>query len=315
MATWEDFLAGSEDEDEEYPYSLTRSMRDPYLSNLSDFSDFDSIDRYERSEDESIPSSSRAMSYLQAALESPPSEKMYSEYISRRPHYYDEEYRPSIGRRIGAALFGAGAGAIGKPELGMSGVEKIIRAPYERAFENWKTQGLDIATRARLADAARNRKLMAFRELLRGEEREKTGLRRAELEHERTTNAAERAALTEQRRLAGEERAEGREQRAESREQRLTEQFNRTQNRLEGEARERTEGKQRALEAKRFNDAKVRAHSFIRDKFPEKFSNPNDPRDFSLSNKLTGEERRRVIDMIKQQEDFYLRLYGLKEEE
>lgn len=291
MPSWEDYYS----EDEEDPYNLTRSARDPLMEEYGGL-DF---------------SSPEAKAYLEASLQPPPSEEMFNKYISTKPSYYSEEFKPSFGRRLASSLLAGAWGAIRRPEVGVQTALQMQRVPYEKALSEWETEGLDIRTRAGLADRARGRELTALKGVASSKERHDREVAAEIRRVEADKRAEERIRIAQER----ERMAEEREKRAEDREIRMGKQYEQTEARLAEAERIRKEEATRKLEGSRYESAKVEAHKFIKGKFPESFNDPDNPDDFSLNRKITEEEKKRITDLIRQQEDLYLRIYGLKEEE
>lgn len=145
--------------------------------------------------------------YMELAKRQPPSERMYEEYLSRRPSF--EKSRPSLGRTIGSTLVAGLYGLAGNPEAGIRAGSDIAESPFRKLYENWKTEGRDLATRARLADAQQGRELGAEKFKLemgqkkrREEVKQTKDFTKQENEMSRIASKSERDALAEQERLA-----------------------------------------------------------------------------------------------------------------
>jgi hypothetical protein len=95
-----------------------------------------------------------------AALQRQPSAfEAYREHISGMPNR--EDLKPSIGRKILAALIGAGEGFSGRPPV--SG-HRIANAPYNNAMRDWQTEGQGLEDLAGLEDRKEGRTLTAERD-------------------------------------------------------------------------------------------------------------------------------------------------------
>jgi hypothetical protein len=97
--------------------------------------------------------------YQQLAGAAPPSEKIYNDYINAKPK--EEDYAPSIGRRLAGFLLGTLSGIGGHPDLAAANTEKIVKGPYNQELEDWKAQGLNLPARAKAEDEAQNRAVLA----------------------------------------------------------------------------------------------------------------------------------------------------------
>ena len=99
------------------------------------------------------------LAYQQRSTQPTGSEELISDYVSRRP-----VYDPSRGRRLAAATIAAlttgDSGDIGR---GYSLGQSVLRQPYERQSEEWKSEGAGISSRARLLDAERQRELAGMK--------------------------------------------------------------------------------------------------------------------------------------------------------
>lgn len=168
--------------------------------------------------------------YLRKATEAPPSERIYEEYISRKPH--EEQYRKGgFWRSLGGALAGLG---------GRQDIAHMITHPgMERAYSDWETEGKYVGRRASAADAARNRSLMMEKfgieqedkkrkEAIQSQRDTQLAIHQQEVDKrneereariaQREADAADYRARTERRAEDTARRAEAREGRAERRE-------------------------------------------------------------------------------------------------
>lgn len=81
-----------------------------------------------------------------------PSLEEYAAHVTRMPR--EEDYNPSIARRIIASIGGASEGYRGGALRGIQTAETINRQPYRRAIENWGLEGEGLETNARLQNNA-----------------------------------------------------------------------------------------------------------------------------------------------------------------
>lgn len=92
--------------------------------------------------------------YQELASSPTGSEELLADYTGRRPSL--EDYHPSFGRKMASFLFGT---LSGDPR----NASKFLYQPYTRDLEEWKSEGTNLATRARLKDAERARELSALK--------------------------------------------------------------------------------------------------------------------------------------------------------
>lgn len=149
------------------------------------------------------PNDPDLLKYQELASSPTGSENLISEYIGARPTR--EQYSPSIGRRMAAFLIGTLSGT------GARGAQGFVDQPYNYAEEEWTNEGRNIASRARLIDAERNRELQALKFTLGTKER---GLRAKSVDEFKREQEARRLADNVARE---EERARQAEALAESR--------------------------------------------------------------------------------------------------
>jgi len=136
--------------------------------------------------DASLPEDDPDVLKYRELSESPTgSESLINDYVSGRPTR--EQFAPDLKTKIIAFLAGTLSGE------GGTGAEKIINRPYERAEEDWRNEGQNIASRARLIDAERQRELAGLKTVIGNKERAF-----------RTKSANEFKAQQEARRIADE---------------------------------------------------------------------------------------------------------------
>ena len=79
----------------------------------------------------------------------------YQKHVSALPDY--NNYKPSALRRIAGALGGFSTGWTRGPSAGFDVAQKIVRAPYDNALEQWQRQGQGLASAAQAeASSGRN---------------------------------------------------------------------------------------------------------------------------------------------------------------
>lgn len=93
------------------------------------------------------------LKYQQLSSTPTGSEKLISDYIDSRPERED----PSFGRKLAATLIGGLSGQ------GSKGSRDYLDHPYNEAIEDWKAEGANISSRARLIDAERGRELTGLK--------------------------------------------------------------------------------------------------------------------------------------------------------
>lgn len=260
------------------------------------------------------PDSEEAQNYLKLAKTPPPSEAMYSDYMSRRPILGGADTKPSVGRRLMAAV-----AAMSDEHNGITLARDINRQPYENAFTNWKTEGANINQQALAADRSRTRELGATKELLnmRGKEAREKRLQLGLDKRLQSKQTAEELAQKREDRIAREAKIK------EDRQYELDKARLRTENRAV-DTSERAGRREDALahierlkeERQAGADSKDQAHEFVDKKYPEYFADEKDGKgnltgERVINPKLTDSEKKRVIDLIKQHEDRFRRLHGL----
>jgi hypothetical protein len=86
------------------------------------------------------------------------SEDLIKNYVESMPTR--EQYNPSFRDKLIATALGALAG---NPTAASAVVKKRLDEPYSEAVDEWKMEGSNVGTRARLIDAERQRKLQAIK--------------------------------------------------------------------------------------------------------------------------------------------------------
>lgn len=92
------------------------------------------------------------LKYQQLSSSPTGSESLISDYINSRP----ERPNPSFGRKLAATLIGTLSG-------GGRTSREFLDNPYNQAIEDWKAEGSNIASRARLIDSERSRELSGLK--------------------------------------------------------------------------------------------------------------------------------------------------------
>lgn len=132
------------------------------------------------------PDDPDVLAYQKLSGEPTGSEELISSYMESMPER--EQYKPSFGKKMLATLIGA---LSGDPSRAYATARHEVERPYTEAVQEWKMGGSNIASRARLMDAARQRELQSMKYRL----QTKAGAKRSEFQKERTK-------LQEARRLA-----------------------------------------------------------------------------------------------------------------
>lgn len=169
------------------------------------------------------------------------SDALISEYLESLPSR--EEYKPSLGRKIAATFLGA---LSGDPTKAYAMAQRHTELPYERALEQWKLEGTGLTSRARMADAERNRELQALKFGL----TTKAGAKKSEaMEGFRRQQEARRVAQEVQDEEAREAGIEERRQRQEEIDSFRKEQFEQRKSMDEWRKAEAARDNQRAVDA------------------------------------------------------------------
>lgn len=144
------------------------------------------------------PDDPQLLEYQKLASSPTGSEELISSYLEQLPTR--EQYKPSFGRKMAAFALGT---LSGNPATASEVARRHVERPYEQAIEDWKLEGSNISSRARLMDAERNRQLQAFKYGL----QTKAGAKKSEYTEEARK-------LAEARRLASEVESEERSNQA-----------------------------------------------------------------------------------------------------
>lgn len=183
----------SDDPDDEY--NLTRRTGNPYMMNLYGGGGMDTgID----------PEDPEVMSYLQKSREPMPSSEIYRDYLSSRPQR--EDYKSNIWQKIGAGALGL----FGRGDLGSD----LLNRGYNRAYEDWETQGKLVPHIARGADVGRTKELEAERFGITGKARKRTFEETQRKNKTAEEARAKKVEADEAAKLERERRADAREERA-----------------------------------------------------------------------------------------------------
>lgn len=96
--------------------------------------------------------------YQEMSAEAPRSKGFIEDYLSRRPSL--EEYKPSLGRKLGAFALGALSG-MRDPGLAYQNAQRVRMDPYQNQLLDWQAEGQGINARAKSLDEAQKNELNA----------------------------------------------------------------------------------------------------------------------------------------------------------
>jgi len=137
------------------------------------------------------PNSPEYKNYINLTSSPTGSSDLINQYINRKPTR--EQFDPSFGRRMAAFAVGMLSG----PHAGYEMAQNVLNDPYNKAVKDWKDEGADISTRARLLDAERQRQITAAKY---GLQQEASNARNEALNATRTNRQAEVLAAKEEAR-------------------------------------------------------------------------------------------------------------------
>lgn len=140
---WEDFLLGQQPRDTGYQSYFDNYMNQYAPRDQNYF--FDMKD----------PEVQR---YQEMSAEAPRSKGFIEDYLSRRPSL--EDYKPSLGRKLGAFALGALSG-LRDPGLAYQNAQRVRMDPYQSQLTDWQAEGQGIKERALALDKAQLNELNA----------------------------------------------------------------------------------------------------------------------------------------------------------